>query len=129
MQILDGLLLDAWRLECGSANLTAFAAIKPTPEQILATADRILCEHAMPERSPSTAPIDNIHVNTHRLIHDLLHVAEVTRAIADGDFGRVEDLLGNLAMIFRGAGSKNYCTEIMYFMHNLKYVWKGDEFE
>ncbi|KAJ7838985.1 hypothetical protein B0H13DRAFT_2677309 [Mycena leptocephala] len=129
MQILDGLLLDAWRLECGSANLTAFAATKPTTEQILAIADRILSEHAMPERSPSTAPVDNIHGNTRRLIHDLLHVAEVTRAIADGDFGRVEDLLGNLAMIFRGAGSKNYCTEIMYFIHNLKYVWKGDGFD
>ncbi|KAJ7914007.1 hypothetical protein B0H13DRAFT_1712280 [Mycena leptocephala] len=129
MQILDGLLLDAWRLECGSANLTAFTATKPTTEQILAIADRILSEHAMPERSPSTAPVDNIHGNTRRLIHDLLHVAEVTRAIADGDFGRVEDLLGNLAMIFRGAGSKNYCTEIMYFIHNLKYVWKGDGFE
>ncbi|KAJ7917781.1 hypothetical protein B0H13DRAFT_1869952 [Mycena leptocephala] len=129
MQILDGLLLDAWRLECGSVNLTAFAATEPTTEQIFAIADRILSEHAMPERSPSTAPIDNIHANTRRLIHDLLHVTEVTRGIADGDFGRVEDLLGNLAMIFRGAGSKNYCTEIMYFIHNLKYVWKGDGFE
>ncbi|KAJ7107876.1 hypothetical protein C8R44DRAFT_940816 [Mycena epipterygia] len=29
MQILDGLLLDAWRLECGSATLSAFAATNP----------------------------------------------------------------------------------------------------
>ncbi|KAJ7211405.1 hypothetical protein GGX14DRAFT_362904 [Mycena pura] len=129
MQILDGLLLDAWRLECGSANLSGFAATKPTPEQILAMADRILSTHAMPERCPSTSPVDDIHGNTRRLIHDLLHVAEVTHAISDGDFGRVEDLLGNLAMIFRGAGSKNYCTEILYFMHNMKYVWKGDGFD
>ncbi|KAJ7687362.1 hypothetical protein B0H17DRAFT_939446 [Mycena rosella] len=129
MQILDGLLLDAWRLECGSTTLSAFAATKPTPEQILVIADRILANHGMPERLPSSSPVDNIHGNTQRLIHDLLHVSEVTRAISDGDFGRIEDLLGNLAMIFRGAGSKNYCTEILYFMHNLKFVWKGDGFE
>ncbi|KAJ6550620.1 hypothetical protein DFH09DRAFT_829723, partial [Mycena vulgaris] len=66
---------------------------------------------------------DIVRENTRKLIHDLLYVAEVTRAISSGDFGRVEDILSNLAMIFRGAGSKNYCTEILYFMHNLKYVW------
>ncbi|KAJ7078342.1 hypothetical protein C8R44DRAFT_654613 [Mycena epipterygia] len=129
MQILDGLLLDAWRLECGAANLTAFAAKEPTAEQILTIADRIIANHATPNRSPSSTPVDEIHENTRRLIHDLLHVAEVTRAISNCDFGRVEDILSNLAMIFRGAGSKNYCTEILYFTHNLKHVWKGDGFE
>ncbi|KAJ7848020.1 hypothetical protein B0H14DRAFT_3453381 [Mycena olivaceomarginata] len=131
MQILDGLLLDALRIECGfpTSSLSAFANSKPTSEQILAIADRVLEEHAMPIRSPSTIPTDVIHGNTRKLIHDLLHVAEVTRAISAGDFGRVEDLMGNLAMIFRGAGSKNYSTEILYFMHNLKYVWKGDGFD
>ncbi|KAF7324360.1 hypothetical protein MSAN_02522500 [Mycena sanguinolenta] len=127
MQILDGLLLDAWRLECGATNLSAFAATRPTPEEILVIADRILSDRVKPERL--TSPVDVINGNTRKLIHDLLHVAEVTRAVAAGDFGRVEDLLGNLAMIFRGAGSKNYCTEILYFMHNLKYVWKGDGFD
>ncbi|KAF7343538.1 hypothetical protein MSAN_01974300 [Mycena sanguinolenta] len=129
MQILDGLLLDAWRIQCGSTSLSAFAATKPTKEQILSTADKILSEHVMPDRCTTTSAPDNVHGNIRKLIHDLLHVAEVTRAISAGDFGRVEDLLGNLAMIFRGAGSKNYCTEILYFMHNLKYVWKGDGFE
>ncbi|KAJ7912813.1 hypothetical protein B0H13DRAFT_1874402 [Mycena leptocephala] len=50
MQILDGLLLDAWRLECGSVNLTAFAATEPTTEQLLVIADRILSEHVMPHQ-------------------------------------------------------------------------------
>ncbi|KAJ6579121.1 hypothetical protein DFH09DRAFT_866630, partial [Mycena vulgaris] len=129
MQILDGLLLDAWRIECGASILTAFAATEPTPEIILQTADKILSNHATPTRSPSTTPPDIVRENTRKLIHDLLYVAEVTRAISSGDFGRVEDILSNLAMIFRGAGSKNYCTEILYFMHNLKYVWKGDGFD
>jgi hypothetical protein len=42
MQVLDSLLLDAWRLECGSASLAAFAVRKPTYEQVLVIADRIL---------------------------------------------------------------------------------------
>ncbi|KAK7035128.1 hypothetical protein R3P38DRAFT_3312220 [Favolaschia claudopus] len=126
MQILDGLLLDAWRIECGRATLSEFAQTKPSPEQLLVIADNILCNHATPERNPSSSPVDNLRENTRRLVHD---VAEVTRAISDCDFGRVEDLLGNLAMIFRGAGSKNYCTEILHFIHNLKYVWKGDGFD
>ncbi|KAK7041186.1 hypothetical protein R3P38DRAFT_2768556 [Favolaschia claudopus] len=129
MQILDGLLLDAWRIECGHATLSEFAQANPSPEHLLAIADNILCNHATPERNPSSSPGDNLRENTRRLVHDLLYVAEVTRAISDCDFGRVEDLLGNLAMIFRGAGSTNYCTEILHFIHNLKYVWKGDGFD
>ncbi|KAJ6608468.1 hypothetical protein B0H10DRAFT_1815723 [Mycena sp. CBHHK59/15] len=83
----------------------------------------------MPECNSHTTSVNNIHRNTHRLIHDVLHIAEVTRAISAGDFGCVEDLLSNLAMIFHSAGSKNYCTEILYFIHNFKYVWKRDGFE
>ncbi|PBK86073.1 hypothetical protein ARMGADRAFT_873934, partial [Armillaria gallica] len=61
--------------------------------------------------------------NTHLLIHDLLYVTEVTCAISDSNFGWVEDILPNLAMMFCGAGGKNYCTEILHFMHNMKKVW------
>ncbi|KAF8215600.1 hypothetical protein K438DRAFT_1522446, partial [Mycena galopus ATCC 62051] len=48
MQILDGLILDSWRIECGSASLATFAASTPTAEQILVIADKILSEHVMP---------------------------------------------------------------------------------
>ncbi|KAJ7740399.1 hypothetical protein B0H16DRAFT_1324510 [Mycena metata] len=132
MQILDGLLLDAWRLECGFPTLAAFAASNPSPQKLLELADTILFNHATPTRitrASHPTPSDDIRENTRRLIHDLMYVAEVTRAISAGDFGRVEDLLGNLAMMFRGAGSKNYCTEILYFKHNLQKVWKGDGFD
>lgn len=67
------------------------------------------------------------HQNLRLLVHDLLRLAEVTRAIAAGDWGRIEDMLGELAMMFRGAGSNNYCTEILHFIHNLKKVW-GEDF-
>jgi hypothetical protein len=48
---------------------------------------------------------------------------ELTSAISDGDFGRVEDLLPVLAKIFRGGGSNDYCMEILHFLANLKYIW------
>ncbi|KAJ7751581.1 hypothetical protein B0H16DRAFT_1460136 [Mycena metata] len=130
MQILDGLLLDAWRLECGFPTLAAFAESEPSPQLLLDLADEIIYKHTTPTRvSQSTTQPDDVRENTRRLIHDLMYVAEVTRAISACNFGRVEDILGNLAMMFRGAGSKNYCTEILYFKHNLNKVWKGDGFD
>jgi hypothetical protein len=69
---------------------------------------------------------DKAHHNLHLLTHDLLHVIELIRAISDGDWGRIEDILANLAMMFRGAGSNNYCTEILHFIYNLKKVWTPD---
>jgi hypothetical protein len=46
----------------------------------------------------------------------MLHVA-----IQDGNFGRVEDLQGHLAMMFCTGGSKDYCSEILHFIQHLKY--------
>ena len=68
-------------------------------------------------------PSDNVNRNLRILMRDLLYVFELTHAISDGDFGRVEDMLGNLAMIFRGAGSNNYFSEILHFIFNLKRIW------
>ncbi|KIK79987.1 hypothetical protein PAXRUDRAFT_159848, partial [Paxillus rubicundulus Ve08.2h10] len=57
------------------------------------------------------------------LTRDLLYVLELIHAIPDDDFGSVEDILGHLMMIFCGAGSNNYCAEILHFIFNLKRVW------
>jgi hypothetical protein len=32
-------------------------------------------------------------------------------------------MLGHLCMIFHGAGSNNYCSEILHFLFNMKGVW------
>ncbi|KIJ12599.1 hypothetical protein PAXINDRAFT_27991, partial [Paxillus involutus ATCC 200175] len=64
--------------------------------------------------------------NLQILTRDLLYVIELITAISSGDFGRVEDILGNLAMMFRGAGSNNYCSEILHFLFNIKRVWTSD---
>jgi len=46
-------------------------------------------------------------------LRDLLYVRELGVAISDGDWGRVKDILCPLAKLFRGAGLKNYFTEIL----------------
>ncbi|KAJ7448716.1 hypothetical protein FB451DRAFT_1411149 [Mycena latifolia] len=130
MQILDGLLLDAWRIECGHRTLAEYAASKPTASELRATAAKIIYEHGTPTRAPlQPTATDTVRENSRRLIHDLLYVSEVTRAISAGDFGRVEDILTSLGMMFRGAGSKNYSTEIMHFTLNMKKVWNGNGFD
>ena len=66
---------------------------------------------------------DIAHRNLKILAHDLLYVTEVVSAASRGDWGRIEDILGSLAMMFRSAGSNNYCAEVLHFIHNLKKVW------
>ncbi|KAJ7241230.1 hypothetical protein B0H12DRAFT_1024317, partial [Mycena haematopus] len=128
MQVLGDLLLDAWRIECGHPSLSAYAASKPSAADLRSKAATILYNHGTPIRTPATVsgPSDTVRENTRRLIHDLLYVCEATRAISEGDFGCVEDILTTLGMMFRGAGSKNYSTEILHFTHNMKKVWNGN---
>ncbi|KAH9011630.1 hypothetical protein EDB85DRAFT_2159783 [Lactarius pseudohatsudake] len=161
-QILDGVLLNAWRHESGYCDLGEYAATEPSAEDLLRMAGVILMKHATPMATPTTALDDEIpygdyessgsdsetdfagalpnatseatmslpdpsrdkaHQNLRLLTHDLLYVAELVRAISDGDIGRIEDMLPTLAMMFRGAGGNNYCTEILHFILNLKHVW------
>lgn len=124
-QIVHGLILNAWRRECGFTTLEQFAESAPTPDRILELAAHILHEYATPE-PPSKE--DDLHIdptfhNVRLLTRDLLYVLELVRAISDGDWGRIEDFLPQLAMMFRGAGSNNYCSEILHFLFNLKKVW------
>ena len=131
-QILKGIILNAWRVECGAASLASFASSEPSPAQLLGLADKILQLHAMPPSEPPLSKkqqqsqmqqVDYANRNLKILTRDLLYVLELVEACADGDFGRVEDILGSLAMIFRGARSNNYCSEILHFVYNLRKVW------
>ena len=70
---------------------------------------------------------DLAHCNIRILVQDLLVVAELIQATEQGDWGRIEDILGQLTMMFRGAGSNNYSTELLHFIHNLTLVW-GEDF-
>ncbi|KAG1908727.1 uncharacterized protein F5891DRAFT_936980 [Suillus fuscotomentosus] len=135
MQILQGIVVNAWRKECGHVSLAVFASSDPTADKLLEIADKILITHATPVHEPSkkkrnhatlfedSEPTDTAHHNLQLLTRDLLYVLELTSAISHGDWGCIEDILGNLAMIFRGAGSNNYCSEILHFLFNLKKIW------
>jgi hypothetical protein len=70
--------------------------------------------------------LDIANRNTRILFRDLLYVAELVRATSDGDWGHIKDILGQLTMMFRGAGSNNYSTELLHFLHNLRLVWGPD---
>ena len=159
-QILDGLLINAWRDICGFSPFEAFAGSNPTPSILLDLARIIIQKYATPTpkfkpatkppkpsssgadgdasgpeledeipdediapNPPKSQPNDIVHENVVRLTHDLLYVIELVKAVSDGDFGRVEDILPDLACIFRAAGSNNYSTEVLHFLFNLKEVW------
>ncbi|KAF8055763.1 hypothetical protein FPV67DRAFT_1434407 [Lyophyllum atratum] len=139
-QILDGLMLNAWRRECGFKSLDEYAKSKPSSEDLLKLARIIVQNYATPQeafppadkprkaKKPSSSAAnghikDPIHENVVRLTRDLLYVTELVHAVADGDIGRVEDILPDLACIFRGAGSNNYAAEILHLLFNLKEVW------
>jgi len=132
-QILKGIILNAWQVECGATSLASFASSKPSPGHLLGLADKILQLHTMPlsglplskkqQQSAQAQRVDYANQNLKILMQDLLYVLELVEACTDGDFGRVEDILGSLAMIFCGAGSNNYCSEILYFIYNLWKVW------
>jgi hypothetical protein len=66
---------------------------------------------------------DIAHRNLKILTHDLLYVIKVVLAASCSNWGRIEDILGSLTMMFCGAGSNNYCAEMLHFIHNLKKVW------
>jgi hypothetical protein len=135
-QILDGVLLNAWREEVqkmGYSSVSAFAKSRPTSSMLRKLAQDILLTYTelhdsgtsdMSSSEPSgLQPQDTIYVNLKRLTGDLLYVAILRDAIRAGDFGQIEDIQTRLAMLFCGAGGKNYCSEILHFVHSCKYVW------
>ncbi|KAJ7574170.1 hypothetical protein C8J56DRAFT_803389 [Mycena floridula] len=130
-QILDGLLLHAWHLECGHSSLDKFAKSKPTADELHRTACRILksSDESDPEidstdmPSVPTSEDDVLNQNIRLLTRELLYVVEIVRAVSDGDFGRVEDTYPDLACLFRGTGSFNYSNEVLHWIHNVKKVW------
>jgi hypothetical protein len=53
MQILNGIILNAWQVECGHLSLAAFLESNLTPQQLLDMAHEIWLKH--------TVPIQEIH--------------------------------------------------------------------
>lgn len=137
LQILRGIILNAWKVKCRHTSLAAFASSNPSPDELLQIANQIIldyttapCKPTLKQAAKKTVDdlnagfnTDNVHYNICLLTHDLLYVLELVHATLAGDFSRIEDILGNLALIFHGAGSNNYCSKILHFLYNLKKVW------
>ncbi|THU98741.1 hypothetical protein K435DRAFT_856389 [Dendrothele bispora CBS 962.96] len=111
-QILDGIILAAWEQECGYRLYLSFLRYQPPPPSPASEKNDKHHDHG-----------DIIFQNTCKIFRDLLYVRELVQAISDCDFGCVEDILPDLARIFRGAGSNNYSTQLLHFLHNIKKVW------
>ena len=137
-QILDGLLLACWDVELkkhGHPDFASFATSNPSPDELREIATNIIGSYAKPDdASPPPPPrkkktpnqkdktVSRFR-NISALIRDLLYVRELSTAISSGDWGRIEDILGTLAIAFKGAGANNYCTEVLHLIRNLKVVW------
>ena len=137
-QVLEGIILGTWLDDLG--NLGNFAKMRPSAQDLLLRAqgflNRCTCplviwrkgpkakDHTIPPYPDAVDPLSDIaHQNTIVLTRDLLYMIELTSAISNSDFGHVEDILPVLAKIFQGAGSNNYCTEILHLIANLRYIW------
>jgi hypothetical protein len=126
-QVLDGHILHYWEVE-SMMSLKSLASKKPSADRLLEIADNILDKYASEKGllNPSNTSIwekDKTLRNIILLNRDLLLFRELCLSISSGDFGRVEILMGNLVMMFAGAGCKNYVTEMLYFIQNLRKVW------
>ncbi|KAJ7588946.1 hypothetical protein C8J56DRAFT_785093 [Mycena floridula] len=131
-QILDGLLLHMWHLECGHSSLNKFTKSKPTADELHRSACRILKVYATPidepmisrrrrkRQLPNKGHHDVLNQNIRLLTRELLYVVEIIRAVSDGDFGGVEDTYPD--QWGRGR-SFNHSNEVLHWIHNVKKVW------
>ncbi|KAI0039254.1 hypothetical protein FA95DRAFT_1504441 [Auriscalpium vulgare] len=126
LQVLDGLLLHAWELECGFPSLDDFMASNPTPQTLHDIGHRILQKYARAPRPSDPDDIDGVLHNTRLLIRDLLLFRTLHEGVKSGDFGRPEELFGIFTLFFCGAGARNYCAEFLHFLQNLHMVWTPD---
>lgn len=129
-RILIAHILQCWESECGFDSLGAYAASNPCPDCLLDLANSILHKYASSPKNRNNdgeikegAKEDEIFSNFKLLNRDLLYFFELSAAISAGDFGRVELFLGSYLEMFTGAGCRNYSTELLHFIQNLKKVW------
>ncbi|KAI0039961.1 hypothetical protein FA95DRAFT_1612171 [Auriscalpium vulgare] len=125
-QVLDGLLLHAWELECGFPSLDDFMASNPTPQTLHDIGYRILQKYARAPRPSDPDDIDGVLHNTRLLLRDLLLFRTLHEGVKSGDFGRPEELFGIFTLFFCGAGARNYCAEFLHFLQNIHMVWTPD---
>jgi hypothetical protein len=81
-QILDGIILHGWRIECGHSSLESFAASKPSSQDLVEIVCKVLnkCTDLIDDpqsqsgNSSSPNPIDVVFMNMKQLTIHLLFV-------------------------------------------------------
>jgi len=121
MQVLDGLIMDAWRCTSGFPSLGEFARSKPTPEQPPEAWVYNRWQFCKPwTNGPAGQSTDDcIHQNTRLTASGpSVRCCSIRAHLQQWLSGELEILLVPLTMIFRGAGSNNYCMEILHLILN-----------
>ncbi|KAJ7291313.1 hypothetical protein C8J57DRAFT_214205 [Mycena rebaudengoi] len=137
--VLAASVLEMWRKECGHESVAAFAATRPTAQQIFNIAKRIVLKYAKrvvpadPGRFPDDADFssgasdldsdDAVYASSRIRTRDLLYIFMLKAAISEADVGRVEDLLGVIAIYMAGAHMDANAADIIKFLRDLKHVW------
>jgi hypothetical protein len=99
--------------------LETFAATNPSPDELLTKAKEIQRRFATANTDASNPVLHNVQL----LVRDLLYFRTLHAAVKSGDFGRVEDMLGTLTMLYCGAGANNYTTEFLHLIQNMRKIW------
>ncbi|KAF8264320.1 hypothetical protein EI94DRAFT_1593629 [Lactarius quietus] len=118
MQILHGLILNVWHIECNHSSLHNVTEANPSPNDLLTCVYQIILKYASPDPTcndvnpkahpkdlasrvePKKPPVNVVHNNIISLTRDLLCVVELIDAMATGDFRQIEDILPALACMF-----------------------------
>jgi len=89
MQILHGLILDAWWHTISFSSIGKFAQSNPSLEHLLELGAKVVDSFATPctDGPEGQATNDPINQNVCLLLQDLIYVAALVWAISDGDFG------------------------------------------
>ncbi|KAJ3473330.1 hypothetical protein NLI96_g13047 [Meripilus lineatus] len=127
------LRLDAWRVELqkrGFSTHEEWAKSEPGLSEVREIADTLASQYVEGEgvrvwklRAEAPSIRDEEHENV-LLVHQyLLLYEELSYAFNAGDIGRVETLLPPWISLFRSTGKHKYCTRLLFFMHQLHFVY------
>ncbi|KAI0308834.1 hypothetical protein OF83DRAFT_1072927, partial [Amylostereum chailletii] len=106
LQVLYGLALSAFKLECDHDDLDAFAATEPSADQLLGIARTIIQKHASDPTLADHKAGDALKLNVKLMFRDFLLIAQMEASIKSGDFGRVKKLLGLFTIVLRCWGAE-----------------------
>ncbi|KZT63807.1 hypothetical protein DAEQUDRAFT_719004 [Daedalea quercina L-15889] len=125
--------LDCWRemvckLERLFPNLESWAAAKPSWDEVEGITRKLVRTY-LPGMAYSTLhfrpPEIRDEVQENVLLQDqyFMYYEELSYAMDTGDIGRVETCFMPWVFIFKGCGKHKYATQMIWFLHDLYFVY------